>query len=609
MDALTEKNSHTPKIYLDDKEAREAKAKRRRRHHVVSIPQLRLVGFSMLAFGVFLYNHYVRGIADLGYLWFFLAATYIYVLGSWAVLLLWFEKSTRFNLGAFFLGMDNLVIVLAIYLTGAEQSVLFFLLCAKVADQAHTYFKRALLYSHLAISFYVLMLIYVVAVDGRAINLHLEAFKVLAMYLFNLYISLTTLTAERIAQRTRSIVRLARGLIEQLREKNDQLERSRTQAERANRAKTDFLANISHEIRTPMNTIMGMTELTLETTLTEQQKSFIEAVKASSDHLLILINDLLDISKIEEDRLSIRMGPFNLREAVDPVIKGAKYNAERKGLDLDYRFEESTTPWVIGDRARLRQVLTNLIDNAIKYTESGSVRVRIVSEEKPDSSLRTTFTVSDTGIGISPEHQERIFEPFIQVDSSTTRKYPGAGLGLAISHRLVSLMGGRLWVHSQPGQGTTFGFALNLAQADTQSLDHQKAGRAGSDGGDGAMRPLSILCVEDDPNNQMVITEAIKFIGHRVTIAGSGQEALALFKAHKYDLVLMDIHMPGMDGFQASKAMREMEAASGGHTPIIAVTGSALPGFDQVCSDAGMDGYMSKPYSIEVLRQKVADYL
>jgi two-component system sensor histidine kinase/response regulator len=550
--------------------------------------------------------------------------------------------------------------------------------------------------------------------------------------------------------------------VAELHEMNAQLITARDRAEEASRTKSDFLANMSHEIRTPLNGVIGMTELALDTALTDEQRDYLETVKTSAESLLSVINDILDFSKIEAGRLDLDNIEFALRESVDKTMRTLALRAHQKGLELLCDVRPEAPEHLIGDPGRLRQVLLNLTGNAIKFTEAGEIVVAAEVERVGDGEVTLHFSVSDTGIGIPAEKQQRIFEAFSQADASTTRIYGGTGLGLAISSSLVTMMKGRIWVESEPGRGSTFHFtavlgvpaaapaaaavadpalrgmrtlivddsatnrrilhemlegwqmipvavesgeaaleALRAAHAAhrpfqlllldrhmpvmggfalaerIRQLPHvtrpatimlsssghkgdaergrqlgigvhltkpitklelelairrvvgnapqpadwpQSAAEVGADGATTPAAPAapsvrrrvpavlprvdhpgSVLVAEDNPINQRVTLRMLEKLGHTVVLAANGEEAVAAFRRQQFDLVLMDVQMPVMGGFDATAAIRAIEAASGAHVPIIALTAHAMKGDREACLLAGMDDYVSKPIKREEL--------
>ena len=711
---------------FDTKAASMARGQRFRRFQTVDVPRLRMIGMALNAAGVLLHNYFVAHQASLHDTLLFPSVLLGYAVFSWLIIRLLWTRVTWFDIGDLFLVVDVVAFAFVVYISGADRSFLWPVFLARPADQVATTFKRSVLFAHLGPLAFLGLMAYVAGVEHRQIDWGVEIAKGVFLYLMAIYIALTARTAEARRNRLAEARRTAEQAVRSADERRRELEAALAKLETVGKAKSEFLANVSHELRTPLNNVLGSSDLLLDSPLTREQREMVGVLRDSAESLTHIVNDILDLARAEARRMPLEQIPMRLRDVAGATLRMFTARAHNRPIELICHVERDVPESLTGDPIRLRQVLTNLVGNALKFTEQGEIVLRVERDEERAGRLALRFTVRDTGIGIPKDRQAAIFEAFTQVDGSSTRKYGGTGLGLTIANELVSLMGGRLWVDSEPGHGSTFSFiawfgqssngdsidapwgersvrvlvadgnpvrraaleeALAIWPADIRTASGGHAALAAAEvavasvpvdlaiidanlpGVDGfevaarlrvapfrvprvvmlissretsllaeraiaigalylvtpvtqqplvellrgafggaahsaglllhsrpPVRPMRVLIADDHEVNQAIVAAMLKKWGHAVSAAFDGREALEKIASENYDLVLMDLQMPVMDGLDATRRLREREVASGHRRlPVIAMTARAMDEDRQRCLAAGMDGYLSKP--------------
>jgi signal transduction histidine kinase/ActR/RegA family two-component response regulator len=613
---------------LDPAELAQRRAQAEYRVHAVQIPLIRAAGFVVLCLMAAVQNaERGVGLADpaLGAL---VVANLVYAGVSGLLLRRLHGRTGALNASLVFFHLDLVMFLVNLY-HFERGGVLFFayFLLIRVADQVGFGFRRALYFGHVVVAGYLLYSVLVAhglrpdepAQWGERLAI------ALTMYLLTFYLASTGVVMERMRRRATAAVRAARALVSELEQRNraleDQareLEHARAAAEAASVAKSQFLAMVSHEIRTPMHGVLGANELLLATPLSTAQRRYVETAHRSGKALMALIDDVIDLSRIEGGQaMALNHGAFNLRALLEDTVALARHMLRDKPVTLQLVLPTALPAPLEGDATRLRQLLVNLLHNAIKFTDEGQVCLSVTCLADDAHAAQLRFEVTDTGIGIAADQHESVWDMFSQADTSSTRRHGGSGLGLAIVRQIVDLMGGQAGLVSEPGQGSTFWVELELAKPAGEAAVIINSAAPVDAPARRSRASTRVLLAEDNAVNQLVLGEMLEVLGCDVTVVNDGEAACravaqAAQRAAPYDLVFMDCHMPTLDGFAATRRIRRDEAAAGVDRPltIVALTADALIGDRERCIDAGMDDYLTKPIGLDelarVLHERVA---
>lgn len=565
-------------VYLDPAEAAAAQRARRHKFHTEEVPRLRLIGFTFTALGVVVHNWLIFGIVDWVAAAQHTAVLLGYAVAAWVVLAAAWDRLRRVNLGEVFFALDLIPMAYVVYVTGADQSFMWFVFVARAADQIAISFRNALVFSHLATATYAGLILWVSFGQGRPVDWSVEFAKILFLYILCLYMTISARTVAARRRKFETARRMAEQAVRDADDRRRDLEHAMTRLQAANRTKTEFLANVSHEIRTPLNSVIGNADLLMDTPLSQDQREMLGVMRDSAESLTRIVDDILDLSKMEAQRLPLESIPLRVRDVAGTTVRMFAARAHQKGLLLVCHVQRDVPEVVLGDPHRLRQVITNILNNAIKFTEAGEVTLHVEVDDAQPDRVALRFSVHDTGIGIPKARQVAIFEAFTQADGSDTRRYGGTGLGLTIAAELVTLMHGRLWVDSEEGHGSTFRFVAWFGTSSTR----QRTPPWGD-------APLHVLVAHSHALTRSALVELLApWSTVRAAEAAGGRAAMAAMEVaqksgHPVNVVFADAALPGLDGFELAARARATPGLAG-HVVVLLSTTQLTTGAERAAT-------------------------